>query len=134
MLRRPPRSTRTDTLLPYTTLFRSGDVGRQRPAVELARKELGLVEGLHRGDRTDECVVAGHEIEEAVIEARLRRLRRGHVGGAEGETQLTVRGHDGADLVRLIFDQVLAPPEEAGRATPLDTAGGAGERRVGGRR
>src|SRR3546814_21054771 len=25
MLRRPPRSTRTDTLLPYTTLFRSED-------------------------------------------------------------------------------------------------------------
>src|SRR3546814_3350067 len=28
MIRRPPRSTRTDTLFPYTTLFRS----RQRPA------------------------------------------------------------------------------------------------------
>src|SRR3546814_4655694 len=26
MIRRPPRSTRTDTLLPYTTLFRSGAV------------------------------------------------------------------------------------------------------------
>src|SRR3546814_11420500 len=26
MIRRPPRSTRTDTLFPYTTLFRSGDV------------------------------------------------------------------------------------------------------------
>src|SRR3546814_19445490 len=25
MIRRPPRSTRTDTLLPYTTLFRSND-------------------------------------------------------------------------------------------------------------
>src|SRR3546814_3048086 len=25
MLRRPPRSTRTDTLFPYTTLFRSAD-------------------------------------------------------------------------------------------------------------
>src|SRR3546814_4001911 len=25
MVRRPPRSTRTDTLLPYTTLFRSAD-------------------------------------------------------------------------------------------------------------
>src|SRR3546814_12091600 len=25
MLRRPPRSTRTDTLFPYTTLFRSGN-------------------------------------------------------------------------------------------------------------
>src|SRR3546814_10131168 len=27
MIRRPPRSTRTDTLFPYTTLFRSGNVG-----------------------------------------------------------------------------------------------------------
>src|SRR3546814_6073051 len=27
MLRRPPRSTRTDTLFPYTTLFRSPDHG-----------------------------------------------------------------------------------------------------------
>src|SRR3546814_6748940 len=26
MIRRPPRSTRTDTLFPYTTLFRSGIV------------------------------------------------------------------------------------------------------------
>src|SRR3546814_18093859 len=26
MLRRPPRSTRTDTLVPYTTLFRSGAI------------------------------------------------------------------------------------------------------------
>src|SRR3546814_4280476 len=28
MLRRPPRSTRTDTLFPYTTLFRSPDACR----------------------------------------------------------------------------------------------------------
>src|SRR3546814_14610351 len=27
MIRRPPRSTRTDTLFPYTTLFRSGYAG-----------------------------------------------------------------------------------------------------------
>src|SRR3546814_6812033 len=26
MIRRPPRSTRTDTLFPYTTLFRSSDI------------------------------------------------------------------------------------------------------------
>src|SRR3546814_4263118 len=36
MVRRPPRSTRTDTLFPYTTLFRSGgrafgEQGAQRP-------------------------------------------------------------------------------------------------------
>src|SRR3546814_3200969 len=30
MLRRPPRSTRTDTLFPYTTLFRSDDAGGPR--------------------------------------------------------------------------------------------------------
>src|SRR3546814_6592395 len=33
MLRRPPRSTRTDSLFPYTTLFRSArGRGRARPA------------------------------------------------------------------------------------------------------
>src|SRR3546814_6871959 len=40
MIRRPPRSTRTDTLFPYTTLFRSHRIGlgtavdRQRALVE----------------------------------------------------------------------------------------------------
>src|SRR3546814_16385162 len=33
MIRRPPRSTRTDTLFPYTTLFRS----RERPCVQSPR-------------------------------------------------------------------------------------------------
>src|SRR3546814_15408161 len=36
MRRRPPRSTRTDTLLPYTTLFRSGRRGRGVGCVALA--------------------------------------------------------------------------------------------------
>src|SRR3546814_4737997 len=31
MRRRPPRSTRTDTLLPYTTLFRSGAAAAPQP-------------------------------------------------------------------------------------------------------
>src|SRR3546814_17317718 len=30
MIRRPPRSTRTDTLFPYTTLFRSAGIALQR--------------------------------------------------------------------------------------------------------
>src|SRR3546814_12984686 len=30
MIRRPPRSTRTDTLFPYTTLFRSAERGERR--------------------------------------------------------------------------------------------------------
>src|SRR3546814_10801992 len=36
MIRRPPRSTRTDTLFPYTTLFRSV---RGRPMTEIAFAE-----------------------------------------------------------------------------------------------
>src|SRR3546814_11710795 len=33
MIRRPPRSTRTDTLFPYTTLFRSVVINRRRRRV-----------------------------------------------------------------------------------------------------
>src|SRR3546814_19052003 len=43
MIRRPPRSTRTDTLFPYTTLFRSRLV-LVRPAVEAGEK-LGFLPG-----------------------------------------------------------------------------------------
>src|SRR3546814_4672934 len=35
MIRRPPRSTRTDTLFPYTTLFRSADFGARDAGVAL---------------------------------------------------------------------------------------------------
>src|SRR3546814_8304803 len=43
MIRRPPRSTRTDTLFPYTTLFRSRPVGIDpRRGVAM---DLGLCEG-----------------------------------------------------------------------------------------
>src|SRR3546814_11931108 len=37
MIRRPPRSTRTDTLFPYTTLFRSGSAEHGLGGVDVAR-------------------------------------------------------------------------------------------------
>src|SRR3546814_3022832 len=40
MIRRPPRSTRTDTLFPYTTLFRSVDLARCRGRPH-ARRQRG---------------------------------------------------------------------------------------------
>src|SRR3546814_9117645 len=50
MIRRPPRSTRTDTLVPYTTLFRSG-----------ARAQGSAAPDPHRSDqlrvRPDEGVI-----------------------------------------------------------------------------
>src|SRR3546814_8813405 len=73
MIRRPPRSTRTDTLFPYTTLFRS-EVGRdhrppvfRRHAVQGAvARDAGVVHqdvdraelSLHLGD----ACLAGGEI------------------------------------------------------------------------
>src|SRR3546814_10784190 len=43
MIRRPPRSTRTDTLFPYTTLFRSDDFGgRGRTRVDQHDHRLAL--------------------------------------------------------------------------------------------
>src|SRR3546814_5421569 len=43
MIRRPPRSTRTDTLVPYTTLFRSRDpVQQPRQQVVVPRDLLRL--------------------------------------------------------------------------------------------
>src|SRR3546814_1587931 len=43
MIRRPPRSTRTDTLFPYTTLFRSPD------DLALSAIELSIVGYLNTG-------------------------------------------------------------------------------------
>src|SRR3546814_18418580 len=59
MIRRPPRSTRTDTLFPYTTLFRSGlgqDVALLHPAEPVDRRAVephALVEGALQLGRRD---------------------------------------------------------------------------------
>src|SRR3546814_4047357 len=40
MLRRPPTSTRTDTLVPYTTLFRSSRIVPARQRIDMTRDEV----------------------------------------------------------------------------------------------
>src|SRR3546814_625339 len=52
MIRRPPRSTRTDTLFPYTTLFRSIEIqmwyaGLDSPERHLARIRARVAKGGH---------------------------------------------------------------------------------------
>src|SRR3546814_3100794 len=49
MIRRPPRSTRTDTLFPYTTLFRSRSADRNGSPAQLWMIALlhGREEGVH---------------------------------------------------------------------------------------
>src|SRR3546814_1993887 len=50
MIRRPPRSTRTDTLFPYTTLFRSRDCRQHQVHVTLDHEHL---------QQSIECVEGG---------------------------------------------------------------------------
>src|SRR3546814_15039545 len=86
MIRRPPRSTRTDTLFPYTTLFRSdlrraaGDddlgVGVLAPCLadRLARLALGLAgdgAGVHDDGVVESCRlgVAAHDFGFVGVEA-----------------------------------------------------------------
>src|SRR3546814_19570305 len=47
MIRRPPRSTRTDTLFPYTTLFRSLADDVQQACRSIAAKECSLRSAQH---------------------------------------------------------------------------------------
>src|SRR3546814_20381977 len=67
MIRRPPRSTRTDTLFPYTTLFRSAAHATQRrdrlcpaPGAELCQsRQLSEVQGIHRPHPRERRTSAG---------------------------------------------------------------------------
>src|SRR3546814_1256485 len=52
MIRRPPRSTRTDTLFPYTTLFRSGDERASTTADAVAVRVKGCDANGFRSTRT----------------------------------------------------------------------------------
>src|SRR3546814_2552642 len=68
MIRRPPRSTRTDTLFPYTTLFRSSlRYGRMpgQPAWVILRVEkrgeFPVIEVLDRGPGIPDAVVRSEE-------------------------------------------------------------------------
>src|SRR3546814_16142916 len=73
MIRLPPRSTRTDTLFPYTTLFRSWLLHRrQRPRADVrprsARRRRGWAA------YADLC-----ELPSTCVEPRARQIGRAHV-------------------------------------------------------
>src|SRR3546814_6864209 len=70
MIRRPPRSTRTDTLFPYTTLFRS--VHRRGPLMGLA--DLVVLAGIEKdalGGRRLTGVDVRHDADVAIFLERM---------------------------------------------------------------
>src|SRR3546814_12644767 len=94
MIRRPPRSTRTDTLFPYTTLFRSVDramvaagaahlsmIGEPEAAVGVEDDVIRTFEAL----ALEAVVKRGHRAGRQVD--ALDRTARFGVGGMAGEEQ-----------------------------------------------
>src|SRR3546814_10180939 len=75
MIRRPPRSTRTDTLFPYTTLFRSAR------KVVIAEQHVGaLAVAVGRGQRLQCRAIGDDPRGNAAIVGQRHRLDRGIVG------------------------------------------------------
>src|SRR3546814_4104630 len=77
MIRRPPRATRTDTLFPYTTLFRSVDrvLGHHREVIGRAMRRLALQ--INAAAREDLLVLLGNALEIAAVRtARHRQMQR----------------------------------------------------------
>src|SRR3546814_9142542 len=99
MIRRPPRSTRTDTLFPYTTLFRSMvavigvviGVGLDPFPPAFEQFVLGAAD-----------IVPGNEdVEVADLPPPRARQARGGVGGALEKHELGVLGKRAARHFRL---------------------------------
>src|SRR3546814_15710216 len=96
MLRRPPRSTRTDTLFPYTTLFRSHDrVGQ----------EIGEKSELQHAHQQQEN--AGKQGEHEGCGDKLRASWRGDAAGCS-------KRHEGNDRHRSHRERPTGPEQSVG--------------------
>src|SRR3546814_5440494 len=120
MIRRPPRYTRTDTLFPYTTLFRSGQ--EQGAAVEWLRQH-GLDSAARVGERLE--VDAGWE---NAVEGALGQLIEGVLVDSpealvealgdlgEGRLALVSSAAGDADFAATSLAAKVQGPLEIGRA------------------
>src|SRR3546814_10299142 len=83
MLRRPPISTRTDTLFPYTTLFRSITSARRLGA--------GAPSGCPASDHLGVARARGHGSVHHIIDVRRRNTRYGRSEEHTSELQSLMR-------------------------------------------
>src|SRR3546814_13092348 len=95
MLQRPPRSTRTDTLFPYTTLFRS------RVLVVQHVERVQLLDGRHDDAKID----LHHDFLDALRHRVQKQLESAHGGARSAYALIAVgirseRRRDGNECVR----------------------------------
>src|SRR3546814_988775 len=93
MIRLPPRSTRTDTLLPYTTLFRTRLFDRFEQTVELSARRA-----IRRHDIDD---VAQRPQQQSALKEKAAERGR-DVGEIAGVPGLDVEGGDCPDLAAIL--------------------------------
>src|SRR3546814_20715069 len=102
MKRRPPRSTRTDTLLPYTTLFRSYDLA------DLAADDLRFACSSQRGE---------HSLEDMgkLTNSEVDRILQGSPMGQDEANAIIMaaRAHWFADEPAPAADEAADNPAEA---------------------
>src|SRR3546814_462118 len=110
MIRRTPRSTRTDTLVPYTTLFRSVDIGGDdaQHEIEHAHQDIGFEHFGKRSDRRGELVEIGAAVR---VELHLREDMR-----VEADL-LAIDQRDATRDDTFLF-QPVDPPPAGGRRQP----------------
>src|SRR3546814_12491165 len=119
MIRRPPRSTRTDTLFPYTTLFRSPDHVAARALVPLQVQYAPVLRLLQQVAERPEAVGALAEPRVAPPQGLLDH-RAPHRVAALGDQRLR-RPLDQADrLGDAVGALAVVVPGRCGRLGPAD--------------
>src|SRR3546814_17162561 len=101
MILRPPRSTRTDTLLPYTTLFRSGDHPAHRGPAGVRDERQGRRDGrpdVRHGD--EHPMMTGRSTTAALAAALVACLA---AGAAEARTLMPESG-----VKDLVAEEILS--------------------------
>src|SRR3546814_9480598 len=107
MIRRPPRATRTDTLLPYTTLFRSEGAAHAVDRSAVLALQLLAAEPVH--DRDD-----GAAIRKATVASRIIK------GFAVQFDGIGCRGtHGGGSFCRLKFHGLFRSEEHTSELQSL---------------
>src|SRR3546814_12663704 len=93
MRRQPPRSTRTDTLFPYTTLFRSRGIDapaerrekRLGPPRRVERARGGDLLPAHRDRLVEQPPGRGHRHQRRDLGAAARLAEKGDIAGIAAE-------------------------------------------------
>src|SRR3546814_17941896 len=91
MIRRPPRSTRTDTLFPYTTLFRSTPVQRELLDSAMRGVEDGPARRLVHAARFHPDEAVFHQVQTADALRAAKVVQPGEKAG--GRQALAIDGH-----------------------------------------